>query len=551
MNSKELETKIRDALFEYQTDPVSSLYVVRVLNEAYKFAYQHFVKSNDTLFGIPYDLTIVAGQSEYTMPEVLWSKRIEHFQIPSPPNESSEPWGWVRLPKIDWKQSYRFQTQRIRTYYPSCWSQMNNTIYIYPPSLVGFTAKLVVSRRLTPLGVYGGRITSLGYNALTLDELYDDRIADYASDTSMAYISICDHTTGELKALFPYNAVNESTKTITLSGPIAGRGYSSRQFQYLRLTAVTAGDTGDDISLELAYLPNLLTAPSDLSDASWVATDVTVATNTVTDPDGTTEADTLTATAGNGTVMFAFTAATTRDYTVSMYVKRKTGVGDIEMDAGDGVWAAVAVGATWTRVSVTATITAGNRTAGIRIVDNADAIYVWGMKLETDIEVTVSSSDILVGLPELDGATTAVVAAALAASTSAAALVTASASADPGATDMTPTDEKQYLFGGVARFMDYDVSDVPGSDWGTIELDDYVCFGVATAVPIIGEAFDTFLTDWGTMKIRGSLNESDPEVRDSLKLQLQELSGDTAGRVLGVRINRSVYNSWGSRPYRK
>jgi hypothetical protein len=426
VNTKELETKVRDALFEYQTDPVSSLYVIRTLNEAYRFVYHHQVKSNDTLFGEIYELQLTAGESEYDMPECLWSKRIEHFQIPSPPNEANEPWGWVKLPKSDWKQSYRYQTKRIRTYYPCCWSQLNNKIYVYPPPLLSFKAKMVISRRLVPLGVYGGRITQLGYNDLTLDELYDDRLVDYASDSSMAYICICDHTTGELKALFPYNAVNETTKKITLSGPSAGRGYSSRQFQYLRLTAVTAGDTGDDIRLKIV-------------------------------------------TVGSGGAIVA----------------------------------------------------------------------------------SVSGNDITVDLAAAAVKSTAAVAAAINGLPAAAALVTASSSADPGTTTMVDTSDFQNLFGGTHKFMDYEVSDVPGSDWGTIEVDDYVCFGIATAVSIAGETFDSFLTDWATMKIRGSLNETDPEVLNSLKLQLQELSGDTAGRVLGVKINRSVYNTWGARPYRK
>jgi hypothetical protein len=426
VNTKELETKIRDSLFEYQTDPVSSLYLIRVLNEAYRFVYQHQVKSNDTLFGDVYELPVVAGQSEYPMPEGIWSKRIEHFQIPTPPNDSSEAWGWEKLQKMDWKQSYRYQTKRIRTYYPSCWSQLNNKIYVYPPPLVGFTAKMVISRRLVPLGVYGGRITELGYNDLTVEELYDDRLVANVSTSSLAYISICDHTTGELKALFPYNAINQTTKKITLSGPSAGRGYSSRQFQYLRLTAVTAGDTGDDIRLKI--------------------------------------------------------------------------------------------------------VTVG---AGAAIV------------------ASVSGNDITVDLAAAAAKSTAAVAAAINGLPAAAALVTASPSADPGTTTMVDTTDFQNLFGGTQKYMDHEVSEVPGSDWGTIEVDDFVCFGVATAVSIAGETFDSFLTDWATMKVRGSLNETDPEVLNSLKLQLQELSGDTAGRVLGLKINRSVYNNWGSRPYRK
>ena len=324
MNTYELEMRVRDALFEYQPDPISPLYIIRTLNEAYRFMYNHFVKSNDTLFAVVEELNIVSGLSEYDLPEHLWSKRVEHFQIPSPPNQSSEPWGWLKLPRMDWKQTYRYQTKRIRTYYPSCWTQLNNQLMIYPPPLINFTARMVVSRRLTPLGVYGGRIVALGDDAITLDALSDERLADSASDPTLAFISVCDHSTGELKALFPYDAVNQSTKVISL-----------------------------------AAAPNSRT-----------------------------------------------------------------------------------------------------------------------------------------------------------------------------------------------KFMDYTLSPLPGTAWGTIELDDYVCFGVATAVSIAGEAFDTFLTDWATQKVRGALNETDPEVVNSLKLQLQEIMGDTGGRVLGLKINRTVYNAWGARPYR-
>lgn len=423
MDTKELEAIVRDRLLEYQTDPIDSTYILRCLNEAYRFAYNHFVKSNDTHFGEIYELQIIAGQSEYTLPENLWTKRIEHFQIPSPPNESQQPWGWVKIPKHDWKQTYRYQTNRIRTYYPNVWSQMNNKIYVYPPSLVSFTAKMVISRRIAPLGTYCGRITNLESNVITLDEILDDRLSTYASDPTMAFISVSDHTTGELKALYPYNAVNSTTKKITLASAPYGRKYAAYVIQDLTWVAATAGTGGQAISVQ---------------------------------------------------------------YTNS-------GGGGLAVSASGNAITVNFGGATPTATQV-----------------HAAAIAVPA--------VVALASPVVTGT---------------------------------GTTVQTQPVAAVYLVGGTGHFMEWDISDLPGTQWGSIELDDIVCFGVATGVSIFGEAFDTFLTDWATQKVRGALNETDPEVINSLKLQLQELSGDLGGRVTGIRINRSTMNQWGARPFRR
>ena len=335
MDTNELEIAVRDNLFEYQTDPISSEYIVRKLNEAYRFAYNTFVKESDTHFGEVYDLAIMAGQSAYPLPTGMWNKRIEHLQVPSPPNQSVDPWGYLKIPKIDFKQTYRYQTKRIRTYYPVCWSQLNNTIYLYPPPLIGFTAKLIISRDLTPLGRYGGRIFDLGADTITIETkdvdgvptFYDDRLEANAGNGDTGFISVNDGDTGEIKALFPYSNAVAATGVITLTTPEINR---------------------------TKYLGKTITA-------------------------------------------------------------------------------------------------------------------------------------------------------------------------------------------------------LPGGNWSTlgVELDDYVTFGVATSLSIFGGWLDTFLTDWATMKIRGAMNETDPEVTNSLKLQLKELMGDLGGRPLGVKIARVTSNNWGSRPYRR
>jgi len=331
----ELVRSVRDALFEYNTDPISDEYVLRRLNEAYRYAYNFFCKESDTMFGSVRDIQVTGGTTQYELPKDIWNKRIEHLQVPSPPNQSQDPWGYLKIPKVDFKQTYRYRTNRLRTYYPVCWSQLNNTLFLFPPPLIGFVAKIIISRDLVPLGIYGGRIIDLGDDEITVDtttidgadSFYDPRIETYAGNGDSGFLSVCDGRTGEIKAIFPYSAADSSTGTITLSTPETGR----------------------------------------------------------------------------------------------------------------------------------------------------------------------------------------------------------------------------------TKFFGENITALPGTDWASlaIEQDDYIAFGYATAVPILGQAFDTFLTDWAIMKIRGALNETDPEVTNSLKLQLRELAGDLGGRPVGIKIARVTANNWGTRQFRR
>jgi hypothetical protein len=106
---------------------------------------------------------------------------------------------------------------------------------------------------------------------------------------------------------------------------------------------------------------------------------------------------------------------------------------------------------------------------------------------------------------------------------------------------------------GRTTFFGQNITALPGTDWATlgIEQDDYITYGHATSVSILGPAFDTFLSDWAIMKIRGALNETDPEVTNSLKLQLREIAGDLGGRPVGLKIARTTANNWGTRQFRR
>lgn len=132
---------------------------------------------------------------------------------------------------------------------------------------------------------------------------------------------------------------------------------------------------------------NLLTYSQQFDNAAWTKTNATVIANTEVAPDGTTTADTLTATAANAVVSQAITA-TALPHVFSVYLKRKTGTGAVEIQSASGTWTAAAVTTTWTQFNVTTTPTAGSGASGIRLTTSGDEVFVWGAQLEQRSQVT-------------------------------------------------------------------------------------------------------------------------------------------------------------------
>lgn len=119
--------------------------------------------------------------------------------------------------------------------------------------------------------------------------------------------------------------------------------------------------------------------------AAWSPSNVTVAQDIgdVAAPDGTLTAATLTATANNATIGQAYLVPLTRSYVFSVWLRRRTGTGTIEIQNGNGTYSSVAVTASWQRFSVAGSVTAGTRSPTIRIVVSGDAVDAWGAQLET------------------------------------------------------------------------------------------------------------------------------------------------------------------------
>ena len=122
---------------------------------------------------------------------------------------------------------------------------------------------------------------------------------------------------------------------------------------------------------------NILLYSEDFTDSSWVKTNVSTTPNTQTSPDGTTNADTLTASSANATILQSVTDGSD-SYDFSVFLKRKTGTGNIDITVDGGTtWTTVTVTSEWTRQHVTKS-SLSNPNSGIRIVNSGDEIYAWG-----------------------------------------------------------------------------------------------------------------------------------------------------------------------------
>ncbi len=136
---------------------------------------------------------------------------------------------------------------------------------------------------------------------------------------------------------------------------------------------------------------NRLLHNRDFSNAVWVKSDITAVKDATGLDAVASSASTLTATAANGTALQTITiASAARTFTV--YVKRKTGVGDVDITQNGGAAWTTLTGLSsskWTRHKLTATQL--NPVIGFRIVVDTDAIEVDYGQFETG---TIFSSPI-------------------------------------------------------------------------------------------------------------------------------------------------------------
>lgn len=117
----------------------------------------------------------------------------------------------------------------------------------------------------------------------------------------------------------------------------------------------------------------------DFANAAWVKTTMTIGA-TVADPIGGTNANTLTATGGSANVRQSLAGGSSIVRTNSVWLKRRTGVGTIQvLDPPAATWVTVALTTAWQRFSVTGSASTV-RDSGILIVTSGDAVDAFGFQ---------------------------------------------------------------------------------------------------------------------------------------------------------------------------
>lgn len=132
---------------------------------------------------------------------------------------------------------------------------------------------------------------------------------------------------------------------------------------------------------------NVVLRDRDFTNAAWVKVNITAAKDQVGIDGVTNSASSITATAGNGTILQTIVLASSARFQ-SAFVQRITGTGTVNMTLDGGLtWTAIAVTAAWTQVTVP-TQTLANPVAGFQIVTSGDAIAVDMGQDENGVSVT-------------------------------------------------------------------------------------------------------------------------------------------------------------------
>ena len=128
---------------------------------------------------------------------------------------------------------------------------------------------------------------------------------------------------------------------------------------------------------------NIALWSEDLTQTAWAKTNSgTITANTTISPDGTQTADTLTAGANSGQVQQAPTGTSGAVYTVSIWVKRITGTGNVFLRAVENTDTLIAVTSDWQRFTATVTSTSTTIRIGVKLATIGDAVAIWGGQIE-------------------------------------------------------------------------------------------------------------------------------------------------------------------------
>ena len=173
-----------------------------------------------------------------------------------------------------------------------------------------------------------------------------------------------------------YNALMGGASGSALSLDFLSGALDSR-ITFTRGTNATLVDSTGKIT----YAPaNLLLQSNAFTTGFWVRTDASLTTG-IGDPAGGTSATTLTATAAFGVIQQAATS-TAGTYSASIWIKRRTGTGQVSLRCGDVTPIPITVTSSWVRYTVTAVASSTTIRLAVILSISGDEVDIYGAQLE-------------------------------------------------------------------------------------------------------------------------------------------------------------------------
>lgn len=190
---QDLVDQVRSQLDEENTESVSDTNILNALNRAQRHATNITSRRYEDLFWYSVTVPLVAGQSDYAIPDAAFGRRIEKIEI----QQGSIVWEVKRLANQD-ASPFVTQSQSMRPYY---YSLRKNIIRLYPQPAGG--TNIVIHYQLAPQNLVKpqGRITEYGTDSGFPYVLVDTLGADLSTSVTGfgSYVSVVDYTTGDIK----------------------------------------------------------------------------------------------------------------------------------------------------------------------------------------------------------------------------------------------------------------------------------------------------------------------------------------------------------------
>ena len=183
-----------------------------------------------------------------------------------------------------------------------------------------------------------------------------------------------------LDSRFTYTRSTTATY-INSSGYVASAAINEARFECDATTLAAKGLLIEGAATNLLNFSETF-ATTGGTNNNWADTNLTRTSTNNTSPRNDATALQITASAANGTIISSAAMGTSAARTLSVWLRRVTGTGNIQYTLDNGsTYTTQAITAVWVRYTFAVT-TAAQR-VGFRIVTSADAIEIWGVQLET------------------------------------------------------------------------------------------------------------------------------------------------------------------------